>query len=236
MTPGAAYAPIVFILAVSMVREGIEDYDRYKADKMTNNQVVKIIKKGHVIDTRSSDINCGDIVLVEDEEFFPADMILLATSNEKATGLVKTSSLDGETAPKLKKVPKGLDWIIPSGGKRFSPDLLLSTGKCEIEAPNSNLYAFEGKLSIAHRKFSLGYEQLLLKGTQLTNTDWVIGFVAYTGQETRIMMNSHKGSLKQSDVEKMMNKFTIIIVTVMLVLTLVLSLLGGSWHADQTEM
>ena len=165
MNPISAYLPLFFVLSVSLMREGLEDYSRYKSDKITNRQKVKIVKDGQIIVAQSKDIEVGDIILVEDEEFFPADMILLATSNDKATCLVKTSSLDGETAPKPKKVPKGLDWVIPSGGKTFNPDELLITGRCEIEHPSSNLYAFDGKIEIAKKTYNLGYEQILLKGS-----------------------------------------------------------------------
>ena len=136
------------------------------------------------------------MVLIHEDEFFPADLILLASSNEKASCLIKTSSLDGETAPKIKKVAKGMDWLIPSGGKAFKPDELLCTGKVNVEAPCSNLYSFEGRIEMGGRAFQLSYEQMLLKGTQLMHTPWVLAFVAYTGRETRILMNSHQGSLK----------------------------------------
>jgi len=36
LTPVTAIAPLVFVLAVSMIREGVEDYIRYKADKGTH--------------------------------------------------------------------------------------------------------------------------------------------------------------------------------------------------------
>ena len=163
-------------------------------------------------------------------------MVLLASSQENATCLVKTSSLDGESAPKIKKVSKGSDWVIPSGGKQFSPDEFLCTGNCTIEGPNSNLYAFEGKMQVAKKTFQLSYEQSLLKGTQLMNTEWIIGFVAYTGKETRIMMNSQTGNLKQSDVEKMMNKYTVTIVTYLLILTLALAIIGGFWHSEASAI
>ena len=69
------------------------------------------------------------------------------------------------------------------------------------------------------------------------NTDWIIGFVAYTGKETRIMMNSQSvGALKQSSVERMMNKFTIYIVISLLVLTLTLAIIGGFWHSEASHM
>ena len=73
---------------------------------------------------------------------------------------------------------------------------------------------------------------MLLKGTFLRNTRWVVGLIVYTGKETRIMMNSQKVRNKQSDIEKMMNKFTFYVVTTMLVMTFVLALLGGFWHSQ----
>ena len=141
-----------------MFREGLEDYQRFKSDKVANRQPVNILKGGKIVETESKELQVSDIVLIKEDEFFPADLVLLASSNDKATCLVKTSSLDGETAPKLKKVTKGIDWLIPSGGKKFSPDEFLCTGKVEIEKPHSNLYAFEGKVEIANKKFILTYE------------------------------------------------------------------------------
>ena len=72
---------------------------------------------------------------------------------------------------------------------------------------------------------------MLLKGTQLRNTKWVVGLVVYTGKETRIMMNSQQGSIKMSDMERMMNRSTVIIVTAMIGMTFILALLGGFWHS-----
>ena len=76
---------------------------------------------------------------------------------------------------------------------------------------------------------------MLLKGTFLRNTRWIVGLIVYTGKETRIMMNSQKVRNKQSDIEKMMNKFTFYVVTTMLVMTFVLALLGGFWHSQASK-
>ena len=35
-TPWTAINPLVFVLTISMLREGFEDYDRYKSDKQQN--------------------------------------------------------------------------------------------------------------------------------------------------------------------------------------------------------
>ena len=79
-----------------MVREGLEDYQRYKSDKFTNNQPIKIVKDGKIVQSLSQDVQVGDVLLIEEDEFFPADMVLLATSQDNASCLVRTSSLDGE--------------------------------------------------------------------------------------------------------------------------------------------
>lgn len=63
-------------------------------------------------------------------------------------------------------------------------------GELIIEVPNKDLHSYKGLLTIASEDFSLGENQLLLKGTNLQNTDWIIGICTYTGDETKIMLNS----------------------------------------------
>lgn len=67
-------------------------------------------------------------------------------------------------------------------------------GYVVCDAPNSELYEFKGALNITSEdnKYSeevciLSENQLLLKGSKLMNTDWVIGIVVYTGTETKLM-------------------------------------------------
>lgn len=76
---------------------------------------------------------------------------------------------------------------------------------------------------------------MLLKGTFLKNTKWVVGLVVYTGKETRIMMNSRNVRNKLSDIEGAMNRFTIFIVTAMLSMAMVLAILGGIWHSNASS-
>lgn len=41
LSPYTAILPLAFVLAVSMVREGIEDYRRYRSDRKTNKATFK---------------------------------------------------------------------------------------------------------------------------------------------------------------------------------------------------
>jgi len=49
MNPVTAWLPLAFVLGVSMLREGLEDYQRYKSDVKTNKMPIKFIKGGKII-------------------------------------------------------------------------------------------------------------------------------------------------------------------------------------------
>ena len=192
-----------------MFRDGLEDYQRYKSDVKTNRMPIKFIRKGKVEIGQAKEVRVGDTLLINENEEFPSDMIIVATSQPDAGCYIQTSSLDGEKNLKIKKAPKNLEKLIPSGGE-FHPQNIIVSGQVDAEPPNGNLYSFNGNLYIGKKKyFPLSHEQLLLKGTVLKNTKWVIGSVVYTGKDTRIMMNSQSGAHKVSSVERMMNLFTI---------------------------
>lgn len=49
----------------------------------------------------SASLHVGDIVLVQNLEEFPADILCLTSSNETGEVFVNTANLDGETTPKV---------------------------------------------------------------------------------------------------------------------------------------
>ena len=46
ISPVTSWMPIILVLAISIVREGVEDYGRYKLDKQSNTSQVKVFEKG----------------------------------------------------------------------------------------------------------------------------------------------------------------------------------------------
>lgn len=77
-------------------------------------------------------------------------------------------------------------------------------GQVTCEGPNDQLYKFEGTIKFSHQPdhiYSLDHTSLLLRGTSMKNTDWIIGMVVYTGHETKIMKNSCKSRTKFSLLE-----------------------------------
>lgn len=108
----------------------------------------------------------------------------------QAQCFIQTSSLDGEKALKKRMAPKGIYDHIKLG--RNEPYI---NGYIVCDPPNSELYEFHGSLNLTdgviytHNVLVLSENQLLLKGSWLKNTEWVIGIVVYSGIDTKLMQN-----------------------------------------------
>ena len=48
----------------------------------------------------------GSIVKIEQDEFFPCDMVVIATSDKKGRCYIETKNLDGETNKKIRQTEK----------------------------------------------------------------------------------------------------------------------------------
>ena len=69
------------------------------------NNPIKVTAEGVVnwVKVRWKDIQVGDILKITSSRQFPADLILLASSEPKGMAYIETSNLDGETNLKLKQ-------------------------------------------------------------------------------------------------------------------------------------
>ena len=68
---------------------------------------------------------------------------------------------------------------------------------------------------------------MLLKGASLKNTKWIIGFVVYSGEDTRIMMNSiFKTNRKVAKIDKQLNSFIFQIFSVQIIMSASMSILS----------
>ena len=74
-----------------------------------------------------------------------------------------------------------------------------------------------------------------MKGSVLKNTEWVCGFVAYTGKESKLMMNAKEGRNKQSMVEYKMNLLVLWILGIQIGLCLLVSFVGINWYRNSSS-
>ena len=229
-----AILPLVFVLCVSMLRELIEDISRYKYDKINNNRKITIFKEEDFIEDISENIQIGDIILIDENNEFPCDLILLDSSNLDGICYIETGSLDGEKNLKNKISNKEIQGKFYQGGI-LTNNFLHLRGKVVCDLPNPELYKFNGKMSILYNSdternsisgnddienltYVLTAAQLLLKGAILRQTKQIAGIVVYTGSNNKILLNSKNPKLKLSKVEKMMNSLLIFIFLLQLLL------------------
>ena len=69
---------------------------------------------------------------------------------------------------------------------------------------------------------------MLLKGSSLRNTEWVIGIAVYTGHETKIMKNSSKSKNKRSKNSVALNYYILICMAIQLICSLVSAIISAS--------
>lgn len=79
-----------------MFREGFEDFSRHKSDKEVNATKCISLKEKKKTEYTWADVKVGDIILIEQNEMFPADLLVLGSAYESGVCYIETSSLDGE--------------------------------------------------------------------------------------------------------------------------------------------
>lgn len=106
----------------------------------------------------------------------------------------------------------------------------LMGAQVECEQPNEYLYKFEGNFLLkSGEKFPLDPDQVLLKGSCLRNTGWVLGLCVFTGHDTKLMKNSSAGAVKTSKNAKKLNKFVLVTMCIQLTFSLIGSLVLSIW-------
>lgn len=157
-------------------------------------------------------------------------MVLFSSSSPKGICYVETKSLDGETNLKHKQAHSNVYDLIQSDDAFKS-----LKGKMLCGKPNDQIYVFDGLLAMktdtkTRIKASIYYENFLLRGSSLKNTDWITGLVCHTGHETRIMMNSTGSKAKSSRIEKLMNVMILYIFLLQIFLCTIAACWGTIWE------
>ncbi|XP_067627473.1 probable phospholipid-transporting ATPase IA isoform X3 [Eurosta solidaginis] len=223
--------PLIFILSVSGIKEIVEDIKRHRADNEINHRMVEVLRDGNWTSVRWRDIGVGDIVKIPNNMFFPADILLLSSSEPQAMCFIETANLDGETNLKIRQG-------VPATAKYLeTKDLLQLDGTVECELPNRHLYEFNGVLKENNKPtVALGPDQILQRGAVLRNTAWIFGVVVYTGHDTKLMRNSTSAPLKRSTVDTVTNTQILMLFVILVVLSLTSAILNFFWTRDYAKL
>ncbi|EAN31223.2 phospholipid-translocating P-type ATPase flippase family protein [Theileria parva strain Muguga] len=270
------------------------------------------------------DLKVGEYVFLQNKDIAPADLVLLATSEENGFAFVDASSLDGETNIKKKESIYDVYNELGSDFEHVITEVQRLLGHFKCEGPNKNLISFDGHLkyhfsqkitpvplntemkklltsykSKLHthtsnlnptltdthpvnttenttdnvdtventientvdiventlssesarvrnesindfesnsgeiRDAQVSLNNLLLRGCKLVNTQWVIGFVVYTGHDTKIYKNISKAPYKVSNLQRKMMRTTFLICVIQFVLCLIATFYNLYMHTHK---
>lgn len=138
-----------------------------------------------IVPTKWKDVKVGDILKIDENEWIPADIVLLAVDGEDTEAYVETMALDGETNLKTK-------FAHPELAKSALKVTALKNLRTlmTVEDPNPDLYNFDGHLSLKGKDYALGSDNVVYRGSVLRNTRSVLGVAVFTGEESKIRMNN----------------------------------------------
>ncbi|XP_012863550.2 probable phospholipid-transporting ATPase IIB isoform X2 [Echinops telfairi] len=218
------WTPLGFVLAVTIMREAIDEFRRFQRDKEMNSQLYSKLTVRGKVHVQSSDIQVGDLIIVEKNQRIPSDMVFLRTSEKAGSCFIRTDQLDGETDWKL-KVAVSCTQRLPALGDLFSIRAYVHAQK-----PQLDIHAFEGTFTREDSEppiqESLGIDNTLWASTVVASGT-VIGVVIYTGKETRSVMNTSHPKNKVGLLDLELNQLTKALFLALVALSAVMVTLQG---------
>ncbi|KAK6186527.1 hypothetical protein SNE40_008550 [Patella caerulea] len=223
------WGPLCFVLFVTMCREALDDYRRYRRDKEANSQVYKKQTRNGVVSVPSSNIRVGDLIVVEKNQRVPADMVLIRTTEKDGGCFIRTDQLDGETDWKLRLA-------VPTTQRlQSNSEILDICGHIYAEKPQKAIHSFIGTFSRTDGTIcedSLSIENTLWANTVVASGT-ALGLVIYTGRETRAVMNTSQPQSKTGLLDLEINTLTKLLFFAVIVLAIVMMILkgfNGPWY------
>ncbi|ETS78476.1 hypothetical protein PFICI_10538 [Pestalotiopsis fici W106-1] len=184
-------------------------------------------------------VQVGDFVRLYNDDELPADIIVLSTSDPDGACYVETKNLDGETNLKVRTALRCGRTL------KHARDCEKAEFSIESEAAQPNLYKYNGainwtqKVHGSDREMSepISIDNLLLRGCNLRNTDWVLGIVVFTGHDTKIMMNAGITPSKRARIARELNFNVICNFGILLVMCLVSGIVNGiAWGKSDASL
>ncbi|KAJ3571132.1 hypothetical protein NPX13_g5488 [Xylaria arbuscula] len=178
-------------------------------------------------------LQVGDFVRLYNDDELPADVIVLATSDTDGACYVETKNLDGETNLKVRQALRCGRTL------KHARDCERAQFQIESEPPQANLYKYNAAIKweqsfpgVGRKEMAepITIDNLLLRGCNLRNTDWVLGIVVFTGHDTKIMMNAGATPSKRARIARELNINVLYNFGILFVICLLCAIVNGaSW-------
>ncbi|XP_058803142.1 phospholipid-transporting ATPase ID isoform X4 [Phymastichus coffea] len=226
LTPVTTAIPLIGVLTLTAVKDAYDDFQRHSSDSQVNNRKSHCLRGTTLREEKWSQVQVGDVIRMENDQFVAADVLLLSTSEPNGLCYIETAELDGETNLKCRQ-------CLPETADMMSNHELIGNFDGEIicETPNNLLNKFDGILTWRGKKYILDNDKVILRGCILRNTAWCYGIVIFAGKDTKLMQNSGKSKFKRTSIDRLLNLLIIGIVLFLLSLCLFCMIGCGIWES-----
>jgi magnesium-transporting ATPase (P-type) len=224
--------PLCFIVLVSTAKDWYNARKIIKSDRIINSQKVQVVEdvNGKVNELKWEDIKVGSVVILQQDQFCPADLLLIASSIKDGLAFVETSNLDGEIRLQQKETLRDFQGIYENSRNSLEAVIRkLKDATLDVEQPNSRLYEFEGTLNTEENTaHSFNIQNFLLRGSRIKNVEQVVGIVVFTGPDTKLMQNTQILMRKKcSKAQKKLSEFSFFIIIEIWVLASISAVLAA---------
>ncbi|XP_041826504.1 phospholipid-transporting ATPase IC [Melanotaenia boesemani] len=217
--------PLVVVLGITAIKDLVDDLARHRMDKEINNRKCDVLLNGRFQESKWMDIQVGDVVCLKKNDFVPADILLLSSSNPNSLCYVETAELDGETNLKFKMGLRVTDERLQEERQLAEFDALI-----ECEEPNNRLDKFIGTMLWDRERYPLELDNMLLRGCKIRNTEKCHGLVIFAGGDTKIMRNSGKTRFKRTKIDELMNYMVYTIFALLILVSAGLAIGHSFWY------
>ncbi|GAM27899.1 hypothetical protein SAMD00019534_110750 [Acytostelium subglobosum LB1] len=211
-------------------------------DRDVNLKKVSILRGAVFNDVASYKLKPGDVIKVSNNEYIPADLMLLATSDmdnvcmveqyETADGEVKLSSKSALEFTSTLKDPRSLAEL---------------DAKISCSEPGTLPSNFRGQMLHDRVTENIGFQHFVTRGAKITNTKWVYGCVIYTGHHSLVPALEIEGlstnkKTKLGRVERMTNYFLFSLLSISVLLAAISTIVYrtkmdyDTWYLDLSSM
>uniref|UniRef100_A0A668A2K0 Phospholipid-transporting ATPase n=1 Tax=Myripristis murdjan TaxID=586833 RepID=A0A668A2K0_9TELE len=195
--------PLVLVLSITAMKDLVDDLARHRMDKEINNRKCEVLLDGRFQESKWRHIQVGDVVRLKKNDFIPADILLLSSSNPNSLCYVETAELDGA-----------------------------GTALIECEEPNNRLDKFTGTMLWRRERYPLDLDNMLLRGCKIRNTDFCHGLVIFAGADTKIMRNGGKTRFKRTKIDELMNYMVYTIFVLLILVAAGLAIGHTFWYEE----
>ncbi|KAE8284798.1 Phospholipid-transporting ATPase IC [Larimichthys crocea] len=219
--------PLVVVLGVTAIKDLVDDLARHRMDKEINNRKCEVLLNGRFDEAKWRNIEVGDVVRLKKNDFVPADLLLLSSSNPNSLCYVETAELDGETNLKFKMGLRVTDERLQEERQLAEFNALI-----ECEEPNNRLDKFVGTMLWQRERYPLDLDNMLLRGCKIRNTEECHGLVIYAGADTKIMRNGGKTRFKRTKIDELMNYMVYTIFVLLILVAAGLAIGHSFWYEE----